>query len=173
MSGSIFIVAVLSVLSKRLSVTCGITSSIVFSGRVIVMPSYFMIASPAVLIAFTGEYPKSAFSSNAVIAETARIIRADIKPDDHVCRWGGEEFVFLIDCADIDEGSRIAEKIRLDVENRMLEIFGKKIAFTITIGITEYVSGETVDETIARADKRMYSGKHSGKNIVVNKDMEI
>ena len=110
---------------------------------------------------------------DAVIAETARIIRADIKPDDHVCRWGGEEFVFLIDCADIDEGSRIAEKIRLDVENRMLEIFGKKIAFTITIGITEYVSGETVDETIARADKRMYSGKHSGKNIVVNKDIEI
>lgn len=102
-----------------------------------------------------------------VIAETAKIIRADIKPDDHVCRWGGEEFVFIVDNALIADGSDVAEKIRYDIEHRNLEMFGKKIDFTVTIGITQYQEGESIEETISRADEKMYDGKHSGKNVVV------
>lgn len=102
------------------------------------------------------------------ISEVARIIRADIKPDDHVCRWGGEEFVFLMDKSDINDAIKIAEKIRSDVENNALEIYGKRISFTITIGVTEYIQGEDVDKTIIRADTMMYSGKRSGKNKVVS-----
>lgn len=103
-----------------------------------------------------------------VIAEVARIIRADIKPEDHVCRWGGEEFVFLVDQSGIEEAAGIAEKIRSDVESGILEVYGKKISFTITIGVAEYMQGEEVDKTIIRADERMYSGKRSGKNKVVS-----
>lgn len=102
-----------------------------------------------------------------VIAEVARIIRADIKPDDHVCRWGGEEFVFLMDKSDIEEAVKIAEKIRSDVASNILKIYGKNIAYTVTIGVTEYMQDEDVDKTIIRADERMYQGKRSGKNRVV------
>ena len=38
----------------------------------------------------------------------------------------------------------------------------------MTIGITEYKKGETIDQTIIRADEMMYSGKKNGKNVVIS-----
>lgn len=102
-----------------------------------------------------------------VIAKTAKTIRAGIKPDDHVCRWGGEEFVFLIDSAQISDGYTIADNIRRTIEKSPLEIFGKTIGFTVTIGVTEYQQGEAIEQTIVRADELMYSGKKNGKNVVI------
>lgn len=103
-----------------------------------------------------------------VIARTARTIRECIKPDDHVCRWGGEEFVFLVDSAQIHDGYIIADNIRRTIEQNPLEIFGKIVDFTVTIGITEYKKGEAIDQTIIRADEMMYSGKKNGKNVVIS-----
>ena len=56
------IVAVLSVFSFTFKVTFGTTSSILFVGRVIVIPSYFIFASDATLAGFVGSKPKSAFT---------------------------------------------------------------------------------------------------------------
>ena len=61
-SGLISIVAVFSVLSCKFNVTSGITSSIVFVGLVIVIPSYLIIASSAVETAWFGENPRFWFS---------------------------------------------------------------------------------------------------------------
>ena len=85
-----------------------------------------------------------------------------------MCRWGGEEFIFLVDSAQMNEGYEIADNIRRTIEQNPLEIFGKTVGFTVTIGITEYKKGETIDQTIIRADEMMYSGKKNGKNVVIS-----
>lgn len=81
---------------------------------------------------------------------------------------GRRGVVFLVDSAQMHDGYIIADNIRRTIEQNPLEIFGKIVDFTVTIGITEYKKGETIDQTIIRADEMMYSGKKNGKNVVIS-----
>ncbi len=102
-----------------------------------------------------------------VIKTVARIIRHGIRTGDHVCRWGGEEFVFMITADTEEEVSEVVEAIRSDIENFVMLFNGTRIRFTLTLGVTRYIQGEDIAETIARADENMYRGKRAGKNVVV------
>lgn len=102
-----------------------------------------------------------------VIKTVARIIRHDIRTGDYVCRWGGEEFVFMITADTEKEAIEVVEAIRSDIENFVMLFNGTCIRFTLTLGVTHYNQGENIGETIARADENMYQGKRAGKNVVV------
>ena len=90
-----------------------------------------------------------------------------------VCRWGGEEFVIVgydggPDVRDRQTASVLLEKIRRDVEARDFVYDEKTVVhMTVTIGVAYYREGQTVDEWINVADNRLYSGKQTGKNTVV------
>ncbi len=98
--------------------------------------------------------------------------------DRIVCRWGGEEFVIVGN----DHGKN---KKGIDIESALLEDIRRNVAIkdfvydpettvnlTVTIGMSHYRDGQTVDEWVNRADGRLYWGKQNGKNKVVEKDME-
>ena len=85
-----------------------------------------------------------------------------------VCRWGGEEFVIV----GPDDGSRrpedILEEIRSSVACKDFEYdCSTTVNMTVTIGLACYREGQTLDEWINLADRRLYRGKQSGKNQVV------
>jgi len=87
----------------------------------------------------------------------------------HFCRWGGEEFLLIMQCE--HDASVIAEKIRKEVENTPIDYNGTVIHVTISIGvcIIEDISGMTVHDVIEQADKAMYQSKNNGKNRVTVK----
>ena len=93
--------------------------------------------------------------------------------DRTVCRWGGEEFVIVGSDRSSDETGRspesiILEEIRRNVaDNRFMYDEKTTVNMTVTIGVARYQEGQTVDEWINLADSRLYLGKHSGKNQVV------
>ncbi len=79
------------------------------------------------------------------------------------CRWGGEEFLF----AGAGDTLEYLEIIRKKTESHSFCFQGQKIRITMTLGYACYRSGQTIDDWINAADKKLYEGKTSGKNRVV------
>lgn len=107
-----------------------------------------------------------------VLRTVAEMVK-EICGDFVVCRWGGEEF--LIVGADPEEDAKgegveaaLLENIRKSIEEKGFAYNDDTVIhLTVTIGAARYQSGQTVDEWINVADRRLYDGKHTGKNKVV------
>lgn len=97
------------------------------------------------------------------IRMVAQTINDDgLRPSDLLARWGGEEFLVVLDEVTQDHALMVAERIRKQVE--MLN-FGMPL--TISVGISYYgVNGITSEELINAADKALYEAKEEGRNRV-------
>ncbi len=84
-----------------------------------------------------------------------------------VCRWGGEEFLFLFSRDNGDVAFIYVQEMREKIEKLALEYEGVKVPVTMTFGVEEYFSGTSVTELIKKADDKLYTGKESGRNRVV------
>ena len=101
-----------------------------------------------------------------VLKNIAQIITKEIRPEDIVFRWGGEEILILV-YANGYVAKNVAERCRSTIEESYVEYNGQKISVTITIGGATYYQGATEKVLIKRADDNLYKGKSSGKNQVV------
>ena len=82
----------------------------------------------------------------------------------YVGRWGGEEFMVLLEDGDVKRASELAEKIRAAFASIAYETAGCQ---TVSIGVTQTKAGETYDTLCSRVDKALYTAKANGKNQVV------
>ena len=94
------------------------------------------------------------------VAELATKIFAD----SFVCRYGGEEFVAVVDK---NNDYEILEKFRTAIEEETFEFEGNQHKITITIGAAAYRKDAALEKWVSLADEKMYLGKNSGKNKVV------
>lgn len=79
-------------------------------------------------------------------------------------RWGGEEFMLLLDGTDISAASFIAELIRQCFENTT---YPEMRSQTVSIGVTQVKEDDSIDSICTRVDAALYSAKKDGKNRVV------
>ena len=101
-----------------------------------------------------------------ILKEIAKIASDSLK-DAFVCRYGGEEFIAIIKMySDINEVYNMLEEFRKRIDEYEFNYDDKKIHVTITLGIKEYTNKMSVEEWIDFADKKLYEGKNSGKNIL-------
>lgn len=84
-----------------------------------------------------------------------------------VYRYGGEEFLLLFPNIQKDEFKTQLEKLRSDIENSVLEIDGKEIRYTISIGAGLAKDYNDVKELAKKADEAVYKAKEQGRNRVV------
>ena len=101
-----------------------------------------------------------------ILKNIAGIIKSEVRPEDMVFRWGGEE-IFIIISAGGYIAKAVAERCRKAIEESSVTYENKEIKVTITIGGAAYFQGADRDELINRADKNLYEGKQNGKNQVV------
>ena len=99
-----------------------------------------------------GDYVLKTFSS---------IVTELIREADVFARWGGEEFVVLLQHTDCDQAYLAAEKIRLAVEAHTFNQAGR---VTCSIGITRVNTDDVLSVAIERADQALYAAKHQGRN---------
>ena len=99
----------------------------------------------------------------------AEIFRDSVTEDDCICRWGGEEFLILI-MDNHDKATEVAESIRSKVEKNTVTHNGKEIRFTMTLGVTSYKPGYSLETLIQQADNNLYYGKRHGRNQVVSRE---
>lgn len=103
-----------------------------------------------------------------VLKEIAGLIERN-NVDAYLSRWGGEEFLFVgYTDGNLQLHLDRLESFRRDIESHDFVYNDAHFRVTITIGLAEYVSGETLTEWIDNADKKLYEGKRSGKNKVVS-----
>lgn len=96
-----------------------------------------------------------------VLRKVAKVIQIPVRNVDIVCRWGGEEFVFLLPTVDEEQALIIAEKLRQTVEDYEMP---NGIKVTVSIGITALKQNDALEEVVSRADHALYDAKRQGRN---------
>ena len=98
-----------------------------------------------------------------VIQAISARISGGISRNDVVGRWGGDEFVVVLELS-IDKGTAVIERVFNQVSAEPLSTTVGEIPVGISVGISEWIDGEPLDKVLARADAALYSAKDSGRN---------
>lgn len=101
-----------------------------------------------------------------VLVTVSEIISSSVREGDAVCRWGGEEILILVHDP-LNPAANAAERIRKNIADHSFNFEGQDIQVTMTFGVSESIPGYRVEDLVQQADKHLYTGKNSGKNIVV------
>ncbi|MCK9472715.1 diguanylate cyclase [Sulfurimonas sp.] len=101
-----------------------------------------------------------------VLINIANIITSTIRSGDIASRWGGEEFMIILQATSAVHASMLGEKLRVSVEEHVFETVGK---VTVSLGITEYINGESEEAFVKRVDEALYEAKGTGRNKIIVK----
>ncbi|MDH5622028.1 MAG: diguanylate cyclase [Gammaproteobacteria bacterium] len=105
--------------------------------------------------------------------EVLRIIAARMvsgaRAGDEIGRYGGEEFLFILQDTEIDEGRDVAERVRARVNNDAVHSRDVEIWVSLSLGIAQAREKDDADSLIERADQALYAAKLAGRNRVCTK----
>lgn len=102
-----------------------------------------------------------------VLKHLAQIMKATLREQDVLARWGGEEFLVLMPETGLAEAKSAAERLRETVAQAVIHYEGHPISLTMTFGAVAYDEGDGVDGSIRKADAALYTGKNRGRNCVI------
>jgi len=97
-----------------------------------------------------------------VLIKFSKIIDERVKDTGYFARWGGEEFILLLKNSSIEMAKNVAEELRELIQN---SDFGS-VKVTVSIGVSEYEGGDSIDTIIKRCDEALYEAKRNGRNRV-------
>ncbi|RMG60434.1 MAG: GGDEF domain-containing protein [Deltaproteobacteria bacterium] len=103
-----------------------------------------------------------------VLCEFGAVIRGCVRETDTVVRYGGDEFVVILVETNPDQALLAAERMRRTVEEHtFMEAEGLSLHLTVSIGIATYpIHASTKEELLQMADRAMYRGKDTTRNVV-------
>lgn len=99
---------------------------------------------------------------NALV-NISQLIKSTLDDNYPVFRYGGEEFLIVCPCVSQD-GYALAEKIRKEVKSANLI---EQTKMTVSLGVAQYVAGESVNQWIHRVDEALYQAKNQGRDCVI------
>lgn len=97
-----------------------------------------------------------------VLIEYTKLVDSLLREGDSFSRIGGEEFMIILHHTSIDEAQKVAEKIRVKVQEHK-----RVVPITMSFGVVAYVLGEDAVHLAKRVDDALYKAKESGRNMVV------
>ncbi|MGN0634437.1 MAG: GGDEF domain-containing protein [Oscillospiraceae bacterium] len=106
-------------------------------------------------------------AGDMVLIRISEILKNTLPPEAFICRWGGEELLFLLPTIDKNAGAQVAEKVRTTIESENFIWENEPFTVTATFGVSFSDGTISPDDTIRKADDRLYLGKRSGRNTVV------
>jgi diguanylate cyclase (GGDEF)-like protein/PAS domain S-box-containing protein len=101
-----------------------------------------------------------------VLKVVARSTRGSLRSFDMVSRWGGEEFVVMVENVDDRQTRSVAQKVRAMIEQSSLDNGNEIVRVTVSVGATAARPDDSIDTLVNRADKLMYLSKKDGRNRV-------
>jgi diguanylate cyclase (GGDEF)-like protein len=104
---------------------------------------------------------------DCVLKHITECIKQCTRSCDPLFRYGGEEFVLLLNNTDMDGAEHLAERIRQTIEQTPCVCHGKTIYVTASLGISTLKLEDNQDNFFNRADEALYQAKNSGRNRVV------
>lgn len=106
-----------------------------------------------------------------VLRDFAAIVKNYTRSDsmDWIGRYGGEEFILVLNNADEDIAQNIAERIRKRINDNIFKYDDVEIRITCSLGIYSSNGKDiNMDDAVEKADKNLYKAKASGRNKIVN-----
>jgi diguanylate cyclase (GGDEF)-like protein len=103
-----------------------------------------------------------------VLRHLARLLRIELRPHDLMARFGGEEFVLVLDDVNRAAALDVAERVRARIEGELVEAGGLSVRYTVSMGV---VCSDEHDYDLIRlisaGDSAMYEAKRTGRNRVI------
>ena len=112
------------------------------------------------------------FHGDRVLRAVGNVVSEGVRRIDTAARYGGDEFVVLLPETDPTGAFVLAEKIRIGVNDLVLDLPDDTVRPSMSVGVVSYPEdGSTADELMISADKAMYASKRAGKNRVTGVDV--
>ncbi len=105
-------------------------------------------------------------AGDKILIFVSNILKKTLRDGDKIFRYGGEEFIVILNRTDNEYCLKIANRILELIRANQLIYKGQTINITASIGATVLEKGDDQDSFIARADKALYTAKENGKNQV-------
>lgn len=99
-----------------------------------------------------------------VLIEMGEILALNVRKNDLLGRWGGEEFLLICPETSIDGAIKLADKIRKIIEETDFTEVG---SVTASFGVTASIKDDSDEDMFIRADNALYTAKRDGRNCVV------
>jgi diguanylate cyclase (GGDEF)-like protein len=108
-------------------------------------------------------------AGDAVLVKVASKLRACIRPQEALGRYGGEEFIVVLPGSSSSTAMAVAERMRKAIASQPEAIGGAMLNLSISAGIasTDLFPTATTEELISRADVALYAAKDAGRNCVM------
>jgi diguanylate cyclase (GGDEF)-like protein len=107
------------------------------------------------------------FIGDKVLIHFTQSIQAHLRKSDLISRVGGEEFAIFLPDTGIDDAFLLADKIRKAIGASTLEVDGKAVTYTVSIGVaSSEPKDQSIDELFKRADLKLYESKDKGRDRV-------
>ncbi len=105
-------------------------------------------------------------SGNIALRWASKIFKENIRKMDFPCRYGGEEFLFILPNENLISAVKMAERLRQKLETTPLVLKNQPIILTASFGVEEYngYKNDNATQFIERADAFMYQAKKAGRN---------
>ncbi len=107
-------------------------------------------------------------AGDRVLKEIAEITKNCVRETDSVARYGGEEFIILLPGILAMEAVQIAERIRKQFENHIINLNRDIIRLTASFGVAQFTGKEFetnyIDKIVSNADQALYKAKELGRN---------
>lgn len=106
-------------------------------------------------------------AGDAVLVEIARTVKQNLREQDVVGRWGGEEFAILLPDTSLTGAEQVCESLRVALAETIVPYSGQDLRVTATFGVYE---GDSANKSLQKwmqyADAALYIGKSKGRNCV-------
>ena len=99
-----------------------------------------------------------------VLQEFARIARSNLRGNDIVARFGGEEFVLLLDNCDLATLHHCVERIRQGLAAHAFTSLPEDVRCTLSAGLCLIHPEDNLEWRLSQADEALYQAKNSGRN---------
>ncbi|GLQ30316.1 GGDEF domain-containing protein [Litoribrevibacter albus] len=99
-----------------------------------------------------------------VLCQLVSTVRARIRHTDRLCRVGGEEFILVLPSTNKFQARVVAESLRERVKKTE---FVNGLNVTVSMGVSEVKTGDTVEKLMKRSDMALYEAKRSGRDQVI------
>lgn len=102
-----------------------------------------------------------------VLQEVSRLMKACLRKQDVIARWGGEEFLIMLPETELEGGVQAIDKMRETIANTRYRFGDNEFSVTMTFGVAVFDGSRHIDGCIKQADEVLYAGKRGGRNRVV------
>ena len=103
-------------------------------------------------------------AGDVALKSLAAAVRERLRPQDHLARFGGEEFVVVMPGAGLEEAAQALTRLQRSLTEALFLHEGREVFVTFSAGVTAWREGEALEPALERADQALYEAKRTGKN---------